>query len=398
MNKWVPSWRYMPIDYNNDLGFFENITQTSCFSNNLNGSKVKLRFNNLSNDAPMHIEHVAFASRNRISGKLSSKTAVTLNGSEKIVVEPNSEVYSDDILHAVSCEEDFIVTMYFKEKTAVRNVCITWAAHSWQSVHQTGDFTETEALGFTIKPQLVPGLAADAYSNQFVVGLSDISVYTDDEPRLIALFGDSITHMSYFSDPLITMLYSRFPGRCSVINGGISGNRIQKTFPAASFLPGGGHQFGIAGKDRFLPDLYSDANPDIVFILEGINDCSHSIVFGEPDVPSAKDIFDALTLVAAQAKEKGSTVYVSTLTPFGSFGMPWRDQVEAIRCEYNRLIREGTAGDAWIDLDKVLCDPDSPDRIQAGMDMGDGVHPGWAGGTKMAKAVFEKWFADLEAL
>ena len=100
----------------------------------------------------------------------------------------------------------------------------------------------------------------------------------------------------------------------------------------------------------------------------------------------------------AQAKEKGSTVYVSTLTPFGSFGMPWRDQVEATRCEYNSLIREGTVGDAWIDLDAVLCDPDSPDRMQAGMDMGDGVHPGWGGGTKMATAVFEKWFADLEVL
>ncbi len=393
MSKWVPSWRYVPIDYNTDLGYFENITQTSCFSNNLNGSKVKLRFNNLSGDAPMSIEHVMFASRNRVTGKLSPRTEVTLNGSSKIVIPPDSQVYSDYIIHPVSCEDDFIVTMYFKERTAVRNVCITWAAHSWQTVHQTGDFTETEALGFTIKPQLVPGLAADAYSNQFVVGLSDISIYTDDEPKLIALFGDSITHMSYFSDPLISMIYQKFPGKYSVINGGISGNRIQKTFPVAEFLPGGGHQFGIAGKDRFLADMYSDAEPDIVFILEGINDCSHSIVFGEADIPEAKDIFAALAEVASQAKAKGSTVYVSTLTPFGSFGMPWRDQVETLRCEYNALIREGTVGDDWIDLHAVLCDPDAPDRMQAGMDMGDGVHPGWAGGTKMAKAVFEKWFA-----
>ena len=398
MNKWVPSWRYMPIDYNCELGVFENITQTSCFTNNLNGSKVKLRFNNLGSTSPMYIEHVVFASRNRENGKLSPKTAVTLGGNEKIIVPPNSEAYSDDILHPVCCEEDFIITMYFKEKTSVSNVCITWAAHSWQSVHQTGDFTETEALGFTVKPQLVPGLAADAYSNQFVVGLSDISVYTDDDPKLIALFGDSITHMSYFSDPLTTMLYNRFPGKCSVINGGISGNRIQKTFPAAEFLPGGGSRFGIAGTERFLHDLYSDADPDIVFILEGINDCSHSIVFGESDVPEAADIFAALTKVAAMAKEKGSTVYVSTLTPFGSFGMPWRDRVEAIRNEFNKLIREGHVGDDIIDLDAILCDPDSPDRMQAGMDMGDGVHPGWAGGTKMAKAVFDKWFSDLEAL
>ena len=34
------------------------------------------------------------------------------------------------------------------------------------------------------------------------------------EKKLLA-FGDSITHMSYFSDPLTTMLYNRFPGKCS---------------------------------------------------------------------------------------------------------------------------------------------------------------------------------------
>ena len=68
---------------------------------------------------------------------------------------------------------------------------------------------------------------------------------------------------------------------------------------------------------------------------------------------------------------------------------PWRDQVEGIRQEVNRLLREETPGDILVDLDAVMRDPDRPDVMQAGMHLGDGVHPGWPGGEKMARAVAE---------
>lgn len=40
-------------------------------------------------------------------------------------------------------------------------------------------------------------------------------------------------------------------------------------------------------------------------------------------------------------------------------------------------------------------DPDDPHRMQDGMNLGDGVHPNWADGAKMARAVFEKFFSAL---
>lgn len=395
MSKWVPSWRYVPIDYNQQVGVFENITQKSIFTNNLSGERLRFRLNNLYSDEPMKIRHAAAALRNRVTGRLSRRMAVTLNGTEELVVPANSAVYSDELVYPVSPEEDVILYLYFEEKCVIRSVCTTSTWHSWQSVQYTGDFTQTEALGFTVKPQLVPVLAMDPYPNQFAAGVCEVSVLTGDDVRLIGLFGDSITHMSYFSDPLTAMLYARFPGKCAVINGGICGNRIQKSHPAPEGFPGGGHQFGAAGRDRFQRDLYDGAKPDYVFVMEGVNDCSHSIVFGEPDVPGAEDIFDALQDVVRQGQSLGSTVYVATITPFGAFGDPWRDRVEAIRCAYNDLIRRGTAADGWIDLDAVLRDPDDPHRMQDGMNLGDGVHPNWAGGVKMAKAVADKFFQTL---
>ena len=394
MSKWIPSWRYVPIDYNQEVGVFENITQKAVFTNNLNGTKFRIRFNNLYRDEPMYIQHVGVALRNRNTGAASQQMMVTLNGSEQICIPGNSEIYSDEIVTTISCFDDFLVSMYFKEKTVIRSVCTTSTANSWQCTQHTGNFYETDALGFTIKPQLVPVLAMDPYPNQFVVGMDEISVYNEDGAQLIGLFGDSITHMSYYSDPFISMLYDRFPGKFSVINGGIAGNRINKPYPSMPNFPGQGHQFGIAGKERFLKDMYDGAQPDIIFIMEGVNDCSHSLVFGEADVPTPADIFEALKQVVTQAQAQGSKVYVTTITPFGAFGDAWRDQAEANRCGYNDLIRSNPIADDWIDMDAILRDPADPHRVQGGMHLGDGVHPNWMGGKKIAKAIFDKWFAE----
>ncbi len=389
MKRWTSSWRYVPVDYGYELGCYESTTQTATFRNNLEGTAVRVRLNNRYAEAPMEITHGSLWLRDRESGKLSRELPLTLNGETRLLLPPGEAPYCDPIPCPVSAREDFIVQLYFEKKTPIRCVCVTWAALSWGSTQKTGDFGKTDALGFTVKSKLMPGLSADPYPNQYVAGISDISVETENSPCLIGLFGDSITQMSYFSDSLIQLLYNKYPGQCAVINGGICGNRVQKSHPVIEMMPGKGAQFGISGIDRFRADLCGDGAPDMTFILEGVNDCSHSIVFREPDVPTARDIRDALANVADQAKAAGSRVVCSTIMPFGAWGEPWRDQVEGIRQEVNRLLREETPGDILVDLDAVMRDPDRPDVMQAGMHLGDGVHPGWPGGEKMARAVAE---------
>ena len=391
MSRWIPVWSYVPIDYHQEAGTLEHITQKGVFLNNTAGKAIRIRFQNRYGEEPMVFEHVALELRNRVTGRRSKRQRITCEGKEKIVLEPGSEKNSDELWQEVTAEDDLILWMYLKEKTVVRSACVTYAAYSWQGMQFSGDFLETEALGFTVKRELAPVLANDPYPNQFLVGLSSISILAPEETKLLALFGDSITHMSYFSDSLTELLYKRFPGGYTVINGGISGNRLQKSFPAVKLLPGGGHQFGIAGKDRFLRDLFTDAVPDLVFALIGVNDCSHSLVFGEESVPDAADIFAALEQVIRQAQEQGSRIYVSTIPPFGAFGAPWREAAEAKRQAYNELIRGGTQADGWIDLDLLMRDPEDIHRLQEGMHLGDGVHPNWAGGRKMAEAIFKKW-------
>lgn len=53
------------------------------------------------------------------------------------------------------------------------------------------------------------------------------------------------------------------------------------------------------------------------------------------------------------------------------------------------------AAEGWVDLDAALRDPEDPHRMQEGMHLGDGVHPNWPGGAKMAQAVADTLFQSI---
>ena len=395
MSQWIPAWSYVAMDYGTVVAVYEDVSQRCLIRNNLNGTALRLRFNNLYSETPLVICHAAVETVHRDTGKRGPRREVTLNGQARIVVPANERPWSDPIGYDLTAAEDVIVWLYFEERCAVPSICMTSAARSWQCTQHKGNFFETEALGYTMKPDLAPILAADPNPNQFAVGLCALDVLTGDDVKLLAAFGDSITQMSFFSDQLQELLYARYPGRCALINGGICGNRIAKDAPVLPDFPGGGKQFGAAGRDRFLHDLYDGCAPDTVFILEGVNDCTHSLVFQEPSVPTAQDIYEALTDVIDQARSHGARrVCVGTIPPFAGFGEPWREGAEALRCAYNALIRAGTQADAIVDLDGLLADIDDPHRMRADLHLGDGVHPNWQGGKVMAQAVMERCFSQ----
>ena len=82
MEKWIPSWRAVPIDYNHEIAHFHGTSQRSGFLNNLSGDQVRLRLCNLYNDAPMSITCGRIALRNRVSGRRSDWMPLTLNGEQ----------------------------------------------------------------------------------------------------------------------------------------------------------------------------------------------------------------------------------------------------------------------------------------------------------------------------
>jgi lysophospholipase L1-like esterase len=106
---------------------------------------------------------------------------------------------------------------------------------------------------------------------------------------------------------------------------------------------------------------------------------------------SAESIIASLRQISRQAKERGLTSLVGTITPYEGNGGPgvWMEEKEATRQAVNTWLRgEGAAEfDGVLDFDAVLRDPEHPSRLLPAYDAGDHIHPNDSGAQAMADAV-----------
>lgn len=94
------------------------------------------------------------------------------------------------------------------------------------------------------------------------------------------------------------------------IDCGIGGNRVLYDACYVEEIPGHGKCFGEAGVKRFERDVYEDMAPDIVFLMEGVNDCTHGLAFHVPK-PSEHWIRDFL---ATPVEDEPGTTYMYNST------------------------------------------------------------------------------------
>ena len=136
MSKWIPAWRYVPIDYNQDVAIFENITQKCLFTNNLSGTALRLRLSNPYGGTPFTVTHTAVTLRNRVTGVSSPAYSITLNGREAITVPARSEIYTDILSCPISWEDEILVAMYFKaQKSGESIIAQSIFRHAVEDLH-----------------------------------------------------------------------------------------------------------------------------------------------------------------------------------------------------------------------------------------------------------------------
>jgi lysophospholipase L1-like esterase len=172
--------------------------------------------------------------------------------------------------------------------------------------------------------------------------------------------------------------------RFSVANAGIGGNRLLND------------SIGLNALGRFDRDVLSLPNVSHLIVLEGINDIGFSNL---PDIAAPGPAIDAKALIAAyrqiisRAHLHGIRVIGGTLLPFEG-AMYYSKAGEQTREAVNEWIRSSQLFDAVADFDRALRDPADPEKLAAGYDSGDHLHPSDAGYQAMAGAIPMKVFSD----
>ena len=208
--------------------------------------------------------------------------------------------------------------------------------------------------------------------------------------RVVAAFGDSITHMSYVTNALTKRMYASYPGKVTMINSGIGGNRLVHDATYIEEV----HQivsvFGEAGIRRFEKDVFEIDSVDSVLSLIGINDIMHPIQFeGRAEATPAAEIIGGYRTIAGIAHSHGAKIYGATITPAGNSEFPasWLPAMEKSRLLLNNWIRGENDFDGYFDYDAAIRDEAKPGYSLPGVHIGDGLHPNDKGAQLVAEVV-----------
>jgi lysophospholipase L1-like esterase len=230
---------------------------------------------------------------------------------------------------------------------------------------------------------------ADTDTSRFF--LTDVDVEADAPAGAVVIMGDSITdgvgstedtHRRW-SDALAERLQAD-PALApiAVVNAGISGNRILND-GVAPFI-------GPSALSRFDRDALDKPGARWVILLQGSNDISASDMLATPeDRVTAPQIIAGMQMLIARAHARGLAIWGATMLPRGGVQKPFVTTAAgtAARAAVNDWIRSSGAFDAVIDFERVMRDPERPERLLPAFDSGDHLHPNDAGYRAMAAAV-----------
>ncbi|WP_204045054.1 SGNH/GDSL hydrolase family protein [Acrocarpospora phusangensis] len=328
------------------------------------GNGLRIRLSNVFGATSVTFQSV-YLGLQAYGAELQHKTnrPVTFNGRKSVKLRPGQAVWSDPVVKRISPRQDVVVSMYVPGY--LPQVTGHDRAYATTFLSDPGDHARQEASDmFT-------------YTSTQWYFLDRVAVTTARTVRSVVALGDSLTDgagqeldanrrwTDYLTHRVSAVAAAK---RVSVLNAGISGNRVLRTGVGPSVL------------SRFRRDVLSQPGVRTVVVFCGINDISKG------ELTSAKPLIEAYKKMIKEARARKLRILGGTLTPFAGY-QSWTPEREAIRQQVNRWIRTSGAFDAVLDFDKALRDPHAPDQLRAAYDHGDHLHLSDAGRRKVAYTI-----------
>lgn len=381
---WVVSWGASPSPPPDAAQLrkrgleFDNQTLREIVHLSIGGSTVRVRFSNLFGGQSLAIGAAHVALRTSESAILpSSDRALTFGGVPGVSVPPNAFVLSDPVQLAVPAESDLAISIFLP--------------HAATAAGMHGFALQTSYVG-TGNVAAAAAIANPRPINSWIF-LDGVDVSAPLSAGAIAVFGDSRVD-GHGSTPnangrwpnVLAKRLSQQGMQLGVLNAGIIGNRILHDAPQAAV------DLGVNGLARFDHDALDAPGVKYVIVLDGIVDIGlPGTEFAAPsEAVSVEELIAGMKQLIARAHERGMKVFGVTQTPFsGATVIPgmFSAEKETQRKALNQWIRSSHAFDAVIDFDKVVLDPESPEKLRAAFDSGDHIHPNDAGYEAMASAI-----------
>jgi lysophospholipase L1-like esterase len=365
--QWVDSWSSAP-----QLVETANLPPAPGLSGNtlrqvvhasVGGTWLKVQLSNEFGNTAVTMDAVHIAvSKGGSAIDTTTDTKVLFSGATSVTIPAGQEVFSDGFSFNLAKLSNVAISIHFAS----------------QSGNVTGHPGSRETSFIQGGNVVSAASFASPASTQHWYYIMNVNAFIATPGGTLMAFGDSITDgrgsttdgNNRWPDDLARRLQANGATvNVGVANEGIGGNAV---------VSGG---LGPTGASRFNHDVVKQRTPRWVIVLEGVND-----IGAAASQQVATDLINAYQQMINQAHQAGIKAYGVPILPFGGSSDDSTAHQTA-RQTVNNWIRTGGKWDAVIDLDAVVRDPASPNRLLAGFDSGDHLHPNAAGYQAMANAI-----------
>lgn len=354
----------------------------------VSGEKVRVRLSNLYGKNDVKIKRVTFAPCDK-DGKINSREQIklfTYRGEEKITLKKGERIILDEIPAELSANSYISISACVEDGdlrsgNLMNNVRILFT-----------DGDSTDSLTFEHTPRkrdsviAFAGKALKMPLHTPVPLFEDVEFFNTDNARTVAVLGDSLSQQGFWTNAFEKRLRREFPGKYTLINKSVMGNRVLRDWSPKFILHGlyGKRAIGRI-KDEILD--YKGISHCIIFL--GTNDL---IQYGSPDAflwekPDIKELCIAYVDMADELHRKNIKAIVFTVPAFGAANSGSRNK-DAVRNELNTWLLENSSFfDVVFDVAELVSDKTDKYYTSAEFLGGDKMHFNALGGETVAEAI-----------
>ncbi|MGW5875730.1 GDSL-type esterase/lipase family protein [Nocardiopsis terrae] len=373
--EWTGTWARATSGYS-EVGPWQDQTLRLTARTTTGGRKARIRFDNTFAARPVALGAASVALRSEGAATRGDAVALTFDGDPEAVIPAGGRLISDPVDILLPPQTEVLVSIHLPERVTAAPIHYASVDTNYTSVPGSGDQTlDGTGQPFTGVVEQWP----------FLTGIEVL-----DGPGTVVAYGDSITDgigsgrdtYTRWPDVLSSRLHAGgdLPN-LGVLNLGIAGNRV-----TSDGYPGEGvsvYSSGVSMLHRAQRDVFSQNGVESVVVFAGINDLRWGV---PPDVVVA-----GLGRLADTAHAYDVRVFVATLVPCAGESR-CTAEVEQGRQRVNAHLREQALDpdslfDGVWDFDRVLRDPQAPERLRPEYDSGDHLHPNEAGLRAIAESV-----------
>lgn len=382
-NNWVEVWGQA----HSNLSHFYYPSSEKTFRFILNsaiaGEAVRIELSNEFARNDVYVDSITVAKCDKNGKFLTAPKKLTVNGKSEIILKEKETVLSDSVEIPVNVG-GYIAVSIFVKKGDLRSGNLL---NNLELLTVKGDVTEVSDIVNERRKRdkviEIAGKVLNLFLHKPLPLLKSVQVLNSAEAASIIVFGDSLSQQGFWTNRLDERLREKFPGKFSLINKSVMGNRVLRDFSARFPCKG---LFGPSGLKRMERDILSCSDCKYVILALGTNDFLQYGTIAAPkgEKPTVNEVFEGIKQIYDRLTAAGKKVIIVNTVRFGEC-IDSRPEKEKMAEEYNRMLEENREYFyAVFDQASLLANPEKPNCTKKMFLGKDNLHFNHLGGKTVA--------------